>query len=472
MDVIMADWTEKYRPNSLSDIYGNKKQVQELDSWISSWEIGGDAIVLHGPPGVGKTSAAHAAANDYNHDVVEVNASDKRTRADIEEFVGKATEFQNLGDDTKTVIVVDEADNLHGNHDRGGSKAITEIVKNSRTPVILIANDFYELSRTLRNNSKEIEFEYVDESEIGKALRDVCEAEGISYDFESLKKFASQSKGDVRSAINDLKALTSGNNSLSESESNITGERSQKIGIFPYLDDLFKQYSAEEAYTNAREVDKTPDEMLRWIKDNVYKVYDGDELADAYEFISNADVWLGRTYTTQEYKYWKYANQNLTAGVAASRTSQKGGWTRFGPPQYHSTNKTSDEVCRKIGQKAGTSTAIAKRCILPFLSALTHHCKPRELTVQMAAYYDLDEKEVSFVTGSGKTTNKVQDIVEDAKELQDEYDYTTPDEEELKRTNEQDSVEDDKTTEENGDTDEEEEDDDDEDEQMGIGEFM
>jgi replication factor C large subunit len=51
---------------------------------------------------------------------------------------------------------------------------------------------------------------------------------------------------------------------------------------------------------------------------------------------------------------------------------------------------------------------------------MTHHCKNRELTVAMAARYDLEEKHVSFVTGSGEDTNKVQSIVEDAQALREE----------------------------------------------------
>jgi replication factor C large subunit len=54
--------------------------------------------------------------------------------------------------------------------------------------------------------------------------------------------------------------------------------------------------------------------------------------------------------------------------------------------------------------------------VLPFLSVMTHHCKNRELTVRMAARYELDAEHVSFVTGSGESTNKVQDIVADAEE--------------------------------------------------------
>jgi len=53
---------------------------------------------------------------------------------------------------------------------------------------------------------------------------------------------------------------------------------------------------------------------------------------------------------------------------------------------------------------------------MPYLSVMTHHCRNRELTVQMVARYDLDAEHVSFITGSGKTTNKVQGIIEAANE--------------------------------------------------------
>jgi replication factor C large subunit len=57
---------------------------------------------------------------------------------------------------------------------------------------------------------------------------------------------------------------------------------------------------------------------------------------------------------------------------------------------------------------------------MPFLATMTHHCKNRELTVAMAAQYEMDASHVAFVTGSGEDTNKVQSIVEDAEALREE----------------------------------------------------
>jgi replication factor C large subunit len=60
--------------------------------------------------------------------------------------------------------------------------------------------------------------------------------------------------------------------------------------------------------------------------------------------------------------------------------------------------------------------ATARRWVLPFLAAMTHHCRNRELTVRMAAAFDLDAEHVAFVTGSGRDTDKVQSIVAEATE--------------------------------------------------------
>jgi replication factor C large subunit len=119
----------------------------------------------------------------------------------------------------------------------------------------------------------------------------------------------------------------------------------------------------------------------------------------------------------QEYGYWRYATDALAGGVAAARDDTHGGWTRFARPQFWpSSDSTAEEVVRSIAERGGFSVATARREVLPFLAAMTHHCKPRELTVAMAACYDFDEAAVSFVTGSGETTNKVESIVADARD--------------------------------------------------------
>ena len=424
----MSDWTEKYRPTTLSEVRGNNKARDKLEEWAETWDEHRDAVIVHGSPGVGKTSAAHALATDMGWAVMELNASDNRQADVIERIAGEASKSGTLtgGEAGRRLVILDEADNFHGNADYGGSREVTRVVKDANQPVVLVANEFYDMSQSLRNACETIEFRDVSKRSIVPVLRDICRKEDIDYEEEALEKIAEDTSGDLRSAVNDLQAVAEEAERLSV-EDVVTGQRDTTEGIFDFLDTLIKEEDAEGALRASYDVDENPDEMLNWIEDNVPKDYEGAELADAYEFLANADRWLGRVRSTQEYSYWRYATDNMTAGVAASRREPKGGWTRYGPPSYwsklgrsKSTRNTRDSIAERIAEREGTSVGTARREIMPFLSAMTHHCKNRELTVRMAATYDLDESEVSFITGSGKDTNKVQSIVEDAQELLEE----------------------------------------------------
>ncbi|MCO8244986.1 MULTISPECIES: replication factor C large subunit [unclassified Haladaptatus] len=424
----MVDWTEKYRPTTLSEVRGNNKARDQLREWAETWENHGDAVILHGSPGVGKTSAAHALANDMGWPTIELNASDQRTGDVVKRIAGEAAKSGTLtgGVSGRRIVIMDEADNLTHNADRGGSRAITDVVKSANQPLVLIANEFYDMSNSLRNACETIEFRDVSARSIVPALRDICRQEDIEYDDDALDAIAQNDSGDLRSAVNDLQAVATTGGRLMR-EDVVTGERDTTSGIFDFLDDLIKKQDAEGALKASYDVDETPDNMLNWIEDNLPKDYEGQELADAYGYMANADRWLGRVRATQNYKYWRYAGDNMTAGVAVARNGKKGGWTRYGPPSYwrklgssRGKRDTRDYIARKIAEESGISMSTARREVIPFLSEMTHHCKNRELTVTMAARYDLEEKHVSFITGSGKTTNKVEKIVADAEERKHE----------------------------------------------------
>jgi DNA polymerase III delta prime subunit len=166
------DLVEKYRPRTLSEVRGNHKAVEELRKWALNWPAEKTAALLYGKPGIGKTSSAVALANDMGWQVLELNASDKRTQGAINVTAGAASRNASLQNAQK-LILLDEIDNLHGNSDRGGAKAVTELVKKTREPVILTANDLYGVSSTLRGHCKLIAFFAIKEESAQKALVDI-----------------------------------------------------------------------------------------------------------------------------------------------------------------------------------------------------------------------------------------------------------------------------------------------------------
>ncbi len=182
-----SDWTELYRPDTLDEVYGNPKAVEDLRKWAIGWEKGTPkkkAVVLIGPPGVGKTSAAIALSNEFDWGLVEMNASDQRNANAINNIAlrGALTdtftndgEFLSSRDGFKKVIVLDEADNIFGREDRGGIPAISKLIQKTKQPIILIVNDFYELKRrssVITSQTLQIKFSRIKATTIIKVLRE------------------------------------------------------------------------------------------------------------------------------------------------------------------------------------------------------------------------------------------------------------------------------------------------------------
>src|SRR2546429_8792115 len=128
----MSTWAEDYRPKSLRDVVGNPTAVAELEKWALSWQKGVPdrrAVILAGPPGTGKTSAAIALANDMGWTVVEMNASDRRNAEAVRQIALRGATAQTFSDSGefltaaaggRKLVLLDEADNLIGRQDTGG----------------------------------------------------------------------------------------------------------------------------------------------------------------------------------------------------------------------------------------------------------------------------------------------------------------------------------------------------------------
>jgi len=227
-------WTTKYAPTSLNMICGNKTQVERLQAWLRNWRRnaksgfklpGKDgsgiyrAVIIHGPPGIGKTTAAHLVANLEGYDVVETNASDTRSKKLVEGGllgVMDTTSLQGYfsGDGKKVesekknlVLIMDEVDGMSAG-DRGGVGALAAVAKKTRVPLILICNERrLPKMKPFDKITDDLPFRRPTSDQIRARLSTVCFREGLKMPPQVLDSLIEGTHADIRQVINMLSTV-------------------------------------------------------------------------------------------------------------------------------------------------------------------------------------------------------------------------------------------------------------------------
>ncbi|MEM3452255.1 MAG: replication factor C large subunit [Candidatus Hadarchaeum sp.] len=399
-------WVEKYRPKRLKDIVGQPKAISDIARWAQSWERGRPAkttALFYGPAGTGKSAAAAALAGDFGWDLIEMNASDQRTLAEVKRVAGTAASTGTLfgGTAAKRLIVLDEADNIYGTADRGGYSAIKEIIAETRNPIVLIANDKDAIPWEIKAACLMVGFEKISEEVIIRELGRILRLEKIEFDEIVLKVIAETARGDLRSAITDLQTLATGKKRLTIKDV-VLYHRDQEIKIEEFLAKLLEATSADEARKLLWSLDMPPDDVLAWISENVpLVVSEAGARAKIYDAISKADIYLGRAKRGQAYGMWSYAGDLMSAGVSLSRSGALKPAKPKLPSHIRRYSRTRadravrDSLAKKIAVHCHTSSKIARREIIPYLRIVFKN--DRKTAEAIAAALELTEPELSFL---------------------------------------------------------------------------
>src|SRR3989338_3710634 len=323
--MVSSNFAEKYRPKLLKDLVGQEQAVQELQKFIKEFPKK-KGIILHGPPGTGKTTIVHALAKELNLDLFELNSSDLRNRLKLEEVLKPASEQHSLFKSGK-ILLMDEVDGVTGT-DIGGVPELIRILEKTAHPIIMTGNDIWDSKFSgLRPKCKLIEIKQLSIEKITQVLKEITQKEGFNENIHFLRQIAIKSQGDLRAALNDLQTYVL----TDQTNIDFLEERSKKDNIFNILKKLF-----QEREDNLRLFDNTKmslDEILLWIEENIPREYKGKALAKAYLALSKADVFRGRIYRQQFWRFLVYQNIFQSAGISYAKDKPKAGFTKYERPQ-------------------------------------------------------------------------------------------------------------------------------------------
>lgn len=398
---------EKYTPFTLNGIVGNAKAVERLIEFGIEAQKGGarKPLLIYGPTGTGKTTAVHALAASHGFELLELNASDYRDSQTLNRELMPASVSRGIFN-KKMLILLDEIDELSGKYDAGAETVINQLIKNSRHPIIFIANDMWSRKIAfLREKVEPVEFKKVSTEEILDLMKKILKKEKKEVDQGVLDEIAERSNGDIRGALNDLELMIDSDPKLIEN----LGMRNRKLEIFGVLDQIFTSESFERARRAAMDADVDSSMLVNWIAENIPIRY--VEKAEAYRAFSaaaDAGFYIEKAGRTNYYGYLRYSSVLMSSGVAVANNGAVSTLKRYAFPaaiRYLSKTKKErnlrGEIISKLVYKVHSGRRDVIDSYLPMLKIVANAGKKEEGMEAVLSFfesnYSIGKEEVEYL---------------------------------------------------------------------------
>jgi replication factor C small subunit len=209
-------WTEKYRPNRLSDLYGQEQFVMDAQSWKQESNM--PNVLFYGNSGNGKTSAGIVLAKEilgdgFKENFFEINASDDRRLETVRTTIKQAAQSASLGDVPFRICLLDEMDNMTSDAQNALKRIMERYSSNIR--FIITCNDKNKIIFALQSRCANYHFKPISNEKMLDMIKDILAKENVTrFSDEDLGGFLYTMNGDMRRAITEIQAAKSSNTTL------------------------------------------------------------------------------------------------------------------------------------------------------------------------------------------------------------------------------------------------------------------
>lgn len=204
----LLPWEEKYRPRKIEDVILPKRLSGVFKSFVDSGDV--PNLLLHGPPGIGKTTVARALLEETGSDYMLINASKE---GNIETLRTKIQEFAQTVSFSggKKYVILDEADHLNRQSTQPALRAfMTEFASNCG--FVFTANYPNSIIEPLWSRCAVVGFELTPDEKQPLAAAffhrasGILTGEGVSFDRQVLSEVIVKYFPDWRRVLNELQA--------------------------------------------------------------------------------------------------------------------------------------------------------------------------------------------------------------------------------------------------------------------------
>ncbi|KAH9963263.1 DNA replication factor C large subunit [Russula dissimulans] len=252
-------WTDRYAPQTLKEVCGNKGQVEKLQQWLKDWSDSLRAnfkkpgkngmnnfrgVMITGPPGIGKTSSAHLCAKLAGFTPIELNASDARSKKLVENSTnihntsldgwmggGERTNAAGIVITDRSCLIMDEVDGMSAG-DRGGVGALAALIRKTKIPIICIANDRTALKmKPLVNGTFGLPFRKPDAAQIRSRIMTIVFKEKMQIPANVVDELITGVGSDIRQVLNMLSTWKLHNDTMDYEEGKMLAKANEKYTV-------------------------------------------------------------------------------------------------------------------------------------------------------------------------------------------------------------------------------------------------